>query len=1279
MATYVFSQRAGTAIAFKPGVDVLQVDVGDAASLHIDVVGSSLVLSLGGQSVTLSKTGLNRLTTSNITFSDGSALLVGDNLATTKNDAAANTLTGTAHADKLIGLGGNDQLDGRDGGDTYLVSGTGNGFDAYHDTGTSGVDRIVAGSNDTNIGLAGSFDATTSGIEAISSDGHANVRIVGSGSADRLDFSGLVLDGIAQIDGAAGADSITGSAGADVIHGGAGNDAIDGGAGIDVAVFDGLKASYSIVQSADVVTVRDLAPKAKGNDGTDTLRNVEVLRFLDGDVALTQPIAANADSAAATEDGAPVAIAVLANDAGGQPAGSLSVKAIDTTGLAGTVAIDAAGTGVVYDVGSAFQSLKAGATALEAFRYQVGDGSGATAWADVTVAVTGVNDGPSAAADAASTAADAAPIAIDVLANDSDPDVGDTLGVTGVAKLSGGGTFSLVGNQVVFDAGTDFAGLLVGQTAEAIATYAVADASGALATASITVVVAGTAVAGPGATDDVAAVSEDGPALNIDVLANDTGAGLTVVAVDNPGGLGVATTDGAAVQFDPGLDFDWLAAGQSTGVILGYSVIDGAGASAAAQVVLTVTGANDGPIVAPDVVAASATGGPSTIDVIANDYDLDSGDVMTLTGVSVATGGGSFSILGNQLVFDPGSDFVGLSLGQVASTTASYSVTDGSGAIATADVTVLVSGGGVGGAPFSVIDPAQAGANAAAITGSILGSTPGIAVDPASLVMTAGPTSAMLYDGSLAKLGIGPGLLLTSGTVPGTANTVGYFGIDNGMNGDPALDAVVNTVFNTVSYDATSISFSFDVTDPAMTGIKFNAVFGSDEFPEWVDAYVDIGVVLVNGVNVAYFNNDPMAPLSVVSGNLAANYFNDNTGNLDTPSFGGIAVPGVPSTYPIEYDGISNVLSILAPVHLGTNTIKIAIADTGDHVLDSGLFISNLMATDVPTSGVVLDHPCTEGSDNETGTDAAESFDAKGGDDVISAGGGNDVVLGGLGNDTVDGGSGADFVNGGEDDDVIGGGAGDDHLDGGAGFDTVLFTGASADYSVIQIGVDQYQVTGIDDGADIVGGFEVAQFADGNFDLATLAGAGGTPGATILGTDEDDIITSSSSAPGQPFTTTLDDVVLAGDGDDIIDTGDGADEIWGGAGNDQIDGAAGADIIHGGSGHDEIAGGAGADRFVFGDAGEVLTTAANPDQLIDFSSAEGDKIDLHLVDANSGTGGDDAFVLAASFTGVAGQLVIANSGGEDLLVTGDVNGDALADFAIKVHNTAALNGGDFWL
>eukprot|EP01030_Chromulinospumella_sphaerica_P027440 gene27440-27703_t len=75
------------------------------------------------------------------------------------------------------------------------------------------------------------------------------------------------------------------------------------------------------------------------------------------------------------------------------------------------------------------------------------------------------------------------------------------------------------------------------------------------------------------------------------------------------------------------------------------------------------------------------------------------------------------------------------------------------------------------------------------LVNAFFATSPGLVVDPASVVVIRGGSSVAFYDGSLA-LGIGPGILLTSGTVPGTSNTVGWFGVSNGMNGDPDLDAV---------------------------------------------------------------------------------------------------------------------------------------------------------------------------------------------------------------------------------------------------------------------------------------------------------------------------------------------------------------------------------------------------------------------------------------------------------------------------------------------------------
>ncbi|XDZ69352.1 flagellin [Alphaproteobacteria bacterium LSUCC0226] len=88
--------------------------------------------------------------------------------------------------------------------------------------------------------------------------------------------------------GGSGADTITGNAKGNEITGNGGNDTIDGGAGTDVAIFAGNKGTYTISQSGSTVTV------AGGADGTDTLTNVEFLKFDDGVWSIADAVAGNA-------------------------------------------------------------------------------------------------------------------------------------------------------------------------------------------------------------------------------------------------------------------------------------------------------------------------------------------------------------------------------------------------------------------------------------------------------------------------------------------------------------------------------------------------------------------------------------------------------------------------------------------------------------------------------------------------------------------------------------------------------------------------------------------------------------------------------------------------------------------------------------------------------------------------------------------------------------------------------------------------------------------------
>ncbi len=87
-------------------------------------------------------------------------------------------------------------------------------------------------------------------------------------------------------------DVIYGGAGNDVITGGIGNDFIDGGAGINTAVYSGNASDYDIISVGNEVIVTD---RVAGRDGTDTLTNIEFLRFADTTIS-TSGIAANQPS-----------------------------------------------------------------------------------------------------------------------------------------------------------------------------------------------------------------------------------------------------------------------------------------------------------------------------------------------------------------------------------------------------------------------------------------------------------------------------------------------------------------------------------------------------------------------------------------------------------------------------------------------------------------------------------------------------------------------------------------------------------------------------------------------------------------------------------------------------------------------------------------------------------------------------------------------------------------------------------------------------------------------
>ena len=135
---------------------------------------------------------------------------------------------------------------------------------------------------------------------------------------------------------------------------------------------------------------------------------------------------------------------------------------------------------------------------------------------------------------------------------------------------------------------------------------------------------------------------------------------------------------------------------------------------------------------------------------------------------------------------------------------------------------------------------------------------------------------------------------------------------------------------------------------------------------------------------------------------------------------------------------------------------------------------------------------------------------------------------------------------------------------------------------------------------------------------------------------------------------------------------------FGGAGRDQLVGDAGNDTLTGNAGLDRLTGGLGADRFVFLSRADSTLAATGRDVITDFNRAQGDKIVLTAIDANTRVAGNQAFdfIGTAAFSGQAGELRVQASGA-GRLITGDANGDGVADFAIYLDDPLAVNAGFF--
>lgn len=271
-------------------------------------------------------------------------------------------------------------------------------------------------------------------------------------------------------------------------------------------------------------------------------------------------------------------------------------------------------------------------------------------------------------------------------------------------------------------------------------------------------------------------------------------------------------------------------------------------------------------------------------------------------------------------------------------------------------------------------------------------------------------------------------------------------------------------------------------------------------------------------------------------------------------------------------------------------------------------------------------------------------------DDTISGGDGNDFIYGRAGDNRLDGGRGNDGLSAYRGNNILNGGDGNDELSVFAGNNTL--TGGDGD-----------------DRLDTRGSVDVIDGGAGNDrwwgDFQGLA----TP-LTLDMVNEEGATTVVSNGT---TVRNVENLLIQGSahGDAIAGT-NGDDLFFGWDGNDLLRGRDGNDQLVAGLGQDILEGGAGRDRFDYRSV-EHDPAQADQDTIVDFSQAEHDIIEFGLTPNRK-----FSFIGTDDFTGVARQLRYEISG-DNTLVHGDVNGDAVADFQIQLLGRIDLTADDFLL
>lgn len=231
-----------------------------------------------------------------------------------------------------------------------------------------------------------------------------------------------------------------------------------------------------------------------------------------------------------------------------------------------------------------------------------------------------------------------------------------------------------------------------------------------------------------------------------------------------------------------------------------------------------------------------------------------------------------------------------------------------------------------------LVSPENNGVN---LANTILGS--GISISNVAYTGAAG-ASGVFSGGAASGLDIDKGVVLSTGSAAGAVGTNNTSGYSQNL-GAPGY-APLTALSGNQTYDATRLKFDFTFTGGLGGDLNFNFIFGSEEYLEYVGSqYNDVFAFYVDGVNVA-LTPVTASPITINTINPSQNpslYVNNSTG-----------------TYATQMDGFTKAMQIsLKDLSSGAHTMEFAIADAGDAILDSWIFIQAESFSNIPTPTAV--------------------------------------------------------------------------------------------------------------------------------------------------------------------------------------------------------------------------------------------------------------------------------------------------------------------------------------